>query len=155
MFLRPPEVIKVVLPKVLQNFEKTPKCTCWPKEPNQKGFPRNIQYRTRPKGPPLDFFRHCATFVQIFFSPKGPPLIFLEFCDRMDVEKCPRLHPFSFFGIVRFFFQKVHKKVSNSAKFTLETLKSFCYFLSLSYGANLGWSRIVFNSHSYFPETLR
>ena len=56
------EVTKIVLPKVLQNFEKTPNCTCWPKELNQKGFPRNIQYRRRLKGPPFQFFRHCETF---------------------------------------------------------------------------------------------
>ena len=72
VFLRPPEVTKIVLPKVLQNFEKTPKCTWWPKELNQKGSPRNIQYRARPKGP-LDFFRHFANFVQKFFSTKGSP----------------------------------------------------------------------------------
>ena len=25
-------------------------------ELNQKGFPRNMQYRTRPKGPPFNFY---------------------------------------------------------------------------------------------------
>ena len=121
-FLRPPEPTKIVLPKVLQNFQKTPKCTCWPKELNQKAFPRNIQYRTRPKGP---FFRHCATFfkkifhherppLQFFWSfatewlknPKGPSLsVFLEFCNRMDVEKSQRGLPFSFFWHCEIFFQ--------------------------------------------------
>ena len=66
-FLRPPKVTKIVVPKVLQNFEKTPKCTCWFKELNQKGFPRNIQYRTRPKG--LDFFGTVRLLFK-FFSTK-------------------------------------------------------------------------------------
>ena len=35
---------KIVLPKVLQNFEKTPKSTCWPKDLNQKGF--RVTYNT-------------------------------------------------------------------------------------------------------------
>ena len=43
---------KIVLPKVLQSLY----CPCWPRELNQKGFPRNIQYRTRPKGPLSVFF---------------------------------------------------------------------------------------------------
>ena len=30
---------------------------------NQKGFPRNIQYRTRPKVPFSAFFRHCEIFL--------------------------------------------------------------------------------------------
>ena len=74
-FIRPPEVTKIVLPKVLQNFEKTPTCTCWPKEQNQKGFPRNVQYRTRPKGPPLDFFGTVRLLFN-FFPPKGSPFNF-------------------------------------------------------------------------------
>ena len=61
-FFDTPELTKKVLPKVIQNFQKTPKCTCWPKELNQKGFPRNIQYRTRPKGLSLDFSALCNFF---------------------------------------------------------------------------------------------
>ena len=79
-----PEVTKIVLPKVLQNFILL-------------GFPRNIQYRTRPNGPPFQFFfRHCETF----FGKKIPiraPFSFLEFCDRMDVEKSQRV-PLSVFS---------------------------------------------------------
>ena len=55
------EVTKIVLPKVLQNFRKAPNCTRWPNELNQKGLPRNIQYRARPKAT-FSFFRHCETF---------------------------------------------------------------------------------------------
>ena len=84
----PPEVTKIVLPKVLQNFEKTPNCTYWPKELNQKGFPRNIQYRTRPKGPPFSFFSALRfIFFRKNYSSKSPSFNFLEFWDRMNVEK--------------------------------------------------------------------
>ena len=41
-FFDTPEATKIVLPNVPQNFKKTPNCTRWPKEVNQKGFPRNI-----------------------------------------------------------------------------------------------------------------
>ena len=68
-FFDTPEVTKIFLPKVLQNFKKTPNCTCRPKEQNEpKGFPRNIQYRTRPKVPFSAFFRHC----EIFFLANDP-----------------------------------------------------------------------------------
>ena len=71
-------------PKVLKNFKKTPNCTHWPKELNQKGFPRNIQYRTRPQAP-LSVFDIARFFPGKIFS-KGSPSFFSEFCDRMDVE---------------------------------------------------------------------
>ena len=57
------------LPKVLQNFKNNPNCTCWPKELNQKGFPRNIQYRTRPKGLFWFFFGTVWLFCKSFFHP--------------------------------------------------------------------------------------
>ena len=76
-FLRPTELTKIVLPKFLQNFQKTPKWTCWPKALNQKRFLRNIQYRTRPNCHPSDFFRHCETFFnKTNFPTKGSPLQF-------------------------------------------------------------------------------
>ena len=61
-------------PKVLQNFRKPPKCTRWPKELSQKGFPRNIQYRTRPKGPPFQFFGIVRLFFKVFLFIKGSPI---------------------------------------------------------------------------------
>ena len=103
VFFDTPQATKIVLPKVLQNFEKTPNCTCWPKELNQKGFPRNIQYRTRSKGPPLDFFRHCATFFK-FFSTKGSPFNFFGVLQQNDVEKSQTVLPFSFFRHCETFF---------------------------------------------------
>ena len=117
-FLRQPEVTKLVLPKVLQNFEKTPNCTCWPKKLNQKGFLRNTKYKTRQKGPPsvfwdcdfsgkkipqripLQFFWSFATGGMLK-NPKGD---FLEFCDRKDVEKSQRA-PFQFFRRYETFFK--------------------------------------------------
>ena len=143
-FSRPPELTKIVLPKVIQNFQKTPKCTCWPKELNQKGFPRNIQYRTRPKGP---FFRHCATFFKNFFSPRKAPFNFLEFCNRMDVEKSQRVLPFSFFGIVRLFKFFFHKSSPNSP--ILGNFEVLLLFLSLGYGADLGRSRLVYDKPEF------
>ena len=37
-FFDTPEVTKIVLPKVLQNFKKTPNCTFGPRELNEKVF---------------------------------------------------------------------------------------------------------------------
>ena len=126
-FLRPPEVTKIVVRKVLQNFEKTPNCTCWSKELNQKGFPGNIQYRTRPKGPPFDFFRHCATFFT-FFPPKGPPSIFWSFATEWMLKNPKGSSLTVFFGIVRL-FNFFHKRFQIHQHFDI--LKSFCYFLAL------------------------
>ena len=57
-FFDTPEVTKLVLQKVLQNFE-APKCTYWPRE--------LIQINTIPaetERSPFQFFRHCATFFR-------------------------------------------------------------------------------------------
>ena len=124
-FLRPPELTKIVLPKVIQNFQKMPKCTCWPKELNQKGFLCNIQYRTRPKGP---FFGTVRLFSKKnFFPHERPPSNFLEFCNRMGVEKSQRVLPFSFFRHCETFFNFFFIKVVPIHQY-LEILKSFCYF---------------------------
>ena len=106
-----PELTKIVLPKVLQNLQKTPKYTWWPKELNQKGFPRNIQYRTRPKGPPLGFFGTVRILSKIISHERVPPSICLEFCNRMDVEKSQRVLPFNFFWHCETFQKKFSIKV--------------------------------------------
>ena len=123
-FLRPSELTKIVLPKVLQNFQKTQKCTSWPKELNQKSFPRNIQYRTRPKGP---FFRHCATFFKKTFPHESPPPIFWSFATEWMLKNPKGSSLSVFFGIVRFFFNFFFIKVVLIHQY-LEILKSFCYF---------------------------
>ena len=93
VFFDTPEVTKIVLPKNLQNFKKTPNSTRWPKELNQKVFfpffPRNIQYRAKLKAP-FQFFRQCATFRK----KNPPPFNFLMFCNNgcWKIRKGP---PFS------------------------------------------------------------
>ena len=169
-FLRPPELTKKVLPKVLQNFQKTPKCTCWPKELNQKDFPRNIQYRTRPKGP---FFRHCAIFFsKKLFSPRKAPLqffrsfatewmlknpkgsslsVYLEFCNRMDVEKFQRVLPFSFFRHCETFFQIF---LSPNIKLFMITVTNIEY-QTTQHKSRLPkkcWKKLVF--HVFLPCSL-
>ena len=118
---RPPEVTKIVLPKI----QKTPNCTCWPKELNQKGFPRNIQYRTTPKGPPFRFFRHCATFFQNFLCTKGSPLHFFWSFATEWMLKNPKGSSFVF-SALRLFSIFFHKMFQIHQYF--DTLKSFCYF---------------------------
>ena len=86
--LRPPELTKIVLPKVLQHFEKTPKCTCWPKEL---------------KIPPFRFFRHCATFFKKN-PPKGPLQAFWSFATEW-MFKNPKGSSLSVFLALRLFFQ--------------------------------------------------
>ena len=38
VFFDTPEVTKIVLPKVIQNFKVIHNCTRWPRELNEKGF---------------------------------------------------------------------------------------------------------------------
>ena len=118
-FFDTPEVTKTVLPKVLQNFKKTPSCTCWSKELNQKGFPHNIQYRMRPKGPSFQVFRHCETFFRKN-SSKGP-FSFFGVLRQNGCCKIPKGPPFYFFGIVRL------QKVFFSGAVEENTL-TLCYF---------------------------
>ena len=113
--------------KSLQNFEKTPNCTCWPKELNQKGFPRIIQYRTRPKGLPFRFFRHCATSQ--FFSTKGSPLHFFGVLQQNGCWKIPKGPSFQFFSALWDFLKKIIKGSPIHQYFDI--LKSFCYFWAL------------------------
>ena len=92
-FFRPPELTKIVLPKVLQNF----KFHLLAQGTEPKSFPHNIQCRTRPKGPPFSFFGIVRLFGKKI-SPKGPPSIFFGFCDRLGIEKSQRVPPFNFFS---------------------------------------------------------
>ena len=105
-------------------------------------FSRNIHYRARLKGPPFQFFRHCVTFLKNFF-PKGFLFKFLMFCYRMDVEKSQRVFPFSFFGIVRLFFQIFFIWISANSLIVWH-FEVLSLFLSLRYGADLDRSRLVF-----------
>ena len=101
VFLRPPELTKIVLPKVLQNF----KFHLLAQGTEPKSFPHNIQCRTRPKDPPFQFFSALRDFFSEKNFPKGSPLqFFLLFCDRKDVEKFQRVPPFNFFRRCETFF---------------------------------------------------
>ena len=81
-----------------------------------KGFPfhflRNLQNRTRPKGPSFQFFRHCGK-ISHKMSQKSPPSTFLIFCNRMYVNESQRVPPFHFSvlcDIFEVFFQKNFSK---------------------------------------------
>ena len=128
-----PELTKIVLPKVLQNLQKMPKSTWWPKELNQKGFPRNIHYRTRPKGPPFQFFGHCGTFFEIFFFVKVFPIHqYLEIWSPFAIFETwiwRRLGPFPACFLVLFdSFEQIYfiKKSSCCYPNFSEVCKSLC-----------------------------
>ena len=78
----------------------------------------NVRYKTgrNYRVPPLNFFRHCATFFSNFLlSPNGPPSSFLIFCSKLKFQKAQRVSPFNFFGTMRlskfsFFFRKFLQK---------------------------------------------
>ena len=149
-FLRPAELTKIVLPKVLQNFQKKPKCTCWPKELNQKGFARNIQYRTRPKGP---FFRHCATCFKKLFSPRKAPLQFFWSFATKWMLKNPKGSSLSvFFRHCETFFNFFHKSSPNSAM--IGNFEVLLLFLSLGFGADLDRSRLVYSTKNNYMKSV-
>ena len=132
--------------KVIQNFKRTPNCTSWPKELSQKCFSRNIQYRTRPKGPPFSFFRHCEIFFGQKTSPKGPPFSFFRHCRTFFGKTIfPKGSSFNFFGVLRQMDVENPKGSSLSVSFRhcetffknffgccrreyFDTLKSFYFF---------------------------
>ena len=101
-FLRPPELTNIVLPKVLQNF----KFHLLAQGTEPKSFPRNMQCRTRPKGPPFQFFSSLRDFFSEKQIPKWSPLHFFGFCDRLGIEKSQKVPPFNFFRRRETFFQK-------------------------------------------------
>ena len=106
----------------------TPKCTCWPKELNQKASPRNIQYRMRPKGP---FFGTVRLFQKKNFFPTKGPLQYFGVLRQNGCWKISKGPPFVFFGIVRLFFKNLFFIKVVPIHQYLEILKSFCYFCAL------------------------
>ena len=55
-----------------------------------------LQNRTRLKGPPVDFFRHCATFSKCL--QRTPSFLhFLIFCNKLEFQKAQRVSPFYIF----------------------------------------------------------
>ena len=96
------------LPKVLQNFKVSPKCTSWPRELNQKRFsffPRNIQYRARIKRPHSVFSALCD-FLRFFFHQRA--LFYFSGVLRQNGRwKIPKGSPFQFsFRHCETFFSK-------------------------------------------------
>ena len=58
----------------------------------------NVRYKTGRDYPPLNFFRHCATFFLNFvLSPNGPPLSFFDILQQTEVSKSPKGPPFLVF----------------------------------------------------------
>ena len=104
-FFDTPEVTKIVV--VPQKFyiilRRQANCTRWPKELSQKGFPRNIQNRRRPKGPPFPFSSALPDFFSGKNFPKGSPFQFFRRYTTEWMLKNPEGSPFQFFGIVRLF----------------------------------------------------
>ena len=57
----------------------------------------NVRYKTgrNYRVPPLNFFRHCATFFSNFLlSPNGPPFKFFDILQQTEVSKSPKGPPF-------------------------------------------------------------
>ena len=100
-FLRPPELTKIVLPKVLQNF----KFHLLAREQNQKVSRITYNAGRDQRVPPFSFLRYCETFFGEKISPKGPPFNFFGFCDGLGIEKSQRV-PFNFFLRCETFFKK-------------------------------------------------
>ena len=147
---RTPDLTKIILPKVLQNF----KLHLLAQETEPKSFPHNIQGRTRPKGPPFSFLalRDCFSGKKF---PKGTPLQFFGFCDRLGIEKSQKDPPFNFFGVVRLFSKKWCCR-----REYFETLMPFCYFWALDvaptwaspgfFASKVVWDRVFVNKNKYF-----
>ena len=110
-FLRPPELTKICLPKVLQNI----KFHLLAHGTEPKTFPHNIQCRTRPKGPPFSFFSALRDFFpEKILSQRVPPSIFFGFCDRLGIEKTQRVPPFNFFRRCETFLKKFFSDVEEN-----------------------------------------
>ena len=60
----------------------------------------NVKYKNGRdyRVPPLNFFRHCATFFSNFLlSPNGPPFKFFDILQQTEVSKSPKSPPFLLF----------------------------------------------------------
>ena len=101
-------------------------------------FKRNLQNRPRLKGPPFDFFRHCATFFKNFsLSPKGSLQDFCYFATEcMFINQ--KGSPFYIFRQYATFFERKNSKVSS-----FFSKKNVLRFLSLRFKADFRRSRLV------------
>ena len=90
-------------------------------------FLRNLQNRKTPKGPPFQFFRHCANFFfeNFQFFKRVPPSDFLIFCNRKYVnesQKVPRFHFSALCDVFEVFFKNFFQK-----KFSRKFSKIFLF----------------------------
>ena len=94
-----------------------------------------------------------------FITPKGLPINFLIFCNRMDVQKIPKGNPFYVFRHYATYRRLQKNFEKRSEKFFPQfliflrafvvsscTKSGFRVLLSLRYGADLGRSRLVFQT---------
>ena len=102
----------------------------------------NVRYKTgrNYRVPPLNFFRHCATFFRNFFNvPKGSPLgVFCYFATECVFinQKGPPFYIFRHYATFserKIFFRK----------FQVFFQKNVLRFLRLRYSADLRRSRLV------------
>ena len=98
---------------------------------------KHTKDRTRLKGPPFNFFRHCPTFFRKKNSQSVPPSIFSMFCDIWMLEN-PKGPPFSFFRHCDFFSNLFFTKRS--------PLRRFRYFATECIFMNLKWSLLHFSA---------
>ena len=145
---------------VLQNFKKTPNCTCWPKELNQKSFQRNIQYRTRPKGPPFSFFGIARLFKNSFGCCRSEYFDTLKsFCYFWALYMAPTWAGPGLFSLrqsrMRWKFSTERipgKRIQVMAK----SPPFHFYFLNVAYKTGQDWRavRLFFENFSMSPKAL-
>ena len=96
----------------------------------------NVRYKTGRdyRVPPLNFFRHCATFFSNFLlSPNGPPFKFFDILQQTEVSKSPKGPPFLVFRhcetfkiLIFRFFESFFKKISEFFYCLLQFFLIFC-----------------------------
>ena len=107
LFFNPHELAKIVLRSYTKFYGV--KGATWPSELNQKAFSffsRNIQYRKRLKGPPIQFFSALRDCFSKKKFPKGPPLISFRVLRQNGCWKIPKGPPFHFFRHCGTIFRK-------------------------------------------------
>ena len=145
-FFYTPEIIKIVIPKVLQNCRpKTPNCTCWPEE---QIFPRSTQYRTRLNGTLISFFGIARVFSQKI-PPKGSSHFF-EVLRQKGSWKITKIFPA--------LWDFLQKKFGCCRREYFDTLKCFCYFWALDMAptsAGPGLFSFCFSERNCFSYSYR
>ena len=109
--------------------------------------------------PPLNFFRHCATFFRIFFVAKGSPFKFFDILQQTEVSKSPNGLPFLLFR-----HYETVSKFSFFVFFSKIFSKNFSNFFNVSKGSpsiflifcnKLDFQKAQMVSPFYFFGTMR